>query len=39
MPHQRDKLRLAATNHMTAIENSPERIKDFFKDPLVAYAA
>jgi hypothetical protein len=35
----KDKLRHAATNHMTAIENNPERIKAFFKDPIVAYAA
>jgi hypothetical protein len=35
----KDKLRQAATNHMAAIETNPERIKTFFKDPLVAYAA
>jgi transposase len=35
----KDKLRLAATNHMAAIEKNPERIKAFFKDPIVAYAA
>jgi transposase len=35
----KDKLRQAATNHMAAIETNPERIKAFFKDPLVAYAA
>ena len=35
----RDKLRHAATEHMTALENTPDRIKAFFKDPLVAYAA
>ena len=35
----KDKLRGAATNHMTAIEKNPERIKSFFKDPIVAYAA
>jgi transposase len=35
----KDKLRSAATNHMAAIENNPERIKAFFKDPIVAYAA
>jgi len=29
----------AATNHMTAIEKNPERIKSFFKDPKIAYAA
>lgn len=35
----RDKLRKAATEHMAALENSPDRIKAFFKDPIVAYAA
>ena len=35
----KDKLRLAATNHMTAIEKNPERIKVFFKDPIAANAA
>jgi hypothetical protein len=35
----KDKLRLAATNHMAAIEKNLERIKAFFKDPIVAYAA
>jgi hypothetical protein len=35
----KDKLRLTATNHMTAIKKNPERIKAFFKDPFVAYAA
>ena len=35
----KDKLRQAATNHMAAIEKNPERIKAFFKDPVVAYAA
>ncbi len=35
----KDKLCLASTNHMAAIEKSPERIKAFFKDPFVAYAA
>jgi transposase len=35
----KDKLRMAANDHMTAIETNPERIKAFFKDPLVAYAA
>jgi hypothetical protein len=32
-------LRNAATEHMAAIERNPERIKAFFKDPLIAYAA
>ena len=35
----KDKLRLAATNHMTASEKNTERIRAFFKDPVVAYAA
>jgi transposase len=35
----KDKLRKAATEHMTAIEKNPERIKSFFKDPLIEYAA
>jgi hypothetical protein len=32
-------LRNAATEHMTAIEKNPDRIKSFFRDSLVAYAA
>jgi transposase len=35
----KDKLRNAATNHMAAIEKNPNRIKAFFEDPIVAYAA
>jgi transposase len=35
----KDKLRTAATEHMTAIEKNPERIKSFFEDPKIAYAA
>jgi len=35
----KDKLRKAATEHMTAIEKNPDRIKAFFKDPIIAYAA
>lgn len=35
----KDKLRQAATDHMIAIENNPDRIKAFFKDPIIAYAA
>jgi transposase len=35
----RDKLRKAATQHMTGLEKNPDRIKAFFKDPIVAYAA
>jgi transposase len=34
-----DTLRLAATNHMAAIEKNPKRIKAFFKNPFVDYAA
>ena len=33
------KLRNAATAHMTELEQSPERIKAFFQDPKVRYAA
>ncbi|MDR3409834.1 MAG: IS630 family transposase, partial [Formivibrio sp.] len=36
---KKDKLHNAATEHMTAIENNPDRIKSFFKDPIIAYAA
>jgi hypothetical protein len=36
---KKDKLRCAATQHMTAIEKNPERIKSFFEDPIIAYAA
>jgi hypothetical protein len=32
-------LRKAAMEHMTAIEKNPDRIKSFFKDPTIAYAA
>jgi transposase len=35
----KDKLRKAATEHRTAIEKNPERIKSFFEDPTIAYAA
>ena len=35
----KDKLRNAATEHMMAIEKNPDRIKSFFEDPIVAYAA
>jgi hypothetical protein len=34
----KDKLR-KATEHMTAIEKNPDRLKSFFKDPIIAYAA
>ena len=33
------KLRSAATPHMTELEQSPERIKAFFQDKIVRYAA
>ena len=33
------KLKLAATEHMVKLEQSPERVKSFFQDPRVKYAA
>jgi transposase len=33
------KLKIAATTHMTKLEQSPERVKSFFQDPRVKYAA
>jgi transposase len=33
------KLRNAATDHMTELEQSPERVKAYFQDPKVRYAA
>ncbi|MFO7703568.1 MAG: IS630 family transposase, partial [Halopseudomonas sp.] len=33
------KLKAAAVDHMTMLETSPERVKRYFKDPKVAYAA
>ena len=33
------KLRAAATEHMTMLENTPERVKKYFGDKHVAYAA
>ena len=33
------KLKDAATAHMQLIETSPERVKKYFQDPRVAYAA
>jgi len=33
------KLRQAATEHMTMLEQTPERVKKYFGDPKVAYAA
>jgi len=35
----KDNLKRAATNHMTKIQQNPERIKAFFQDPKVKYAA
>ena len=32
------KLKLAATEHMVKLEQSPERVKSFFQDPRVKYA-
>ena len=32
-------MRKAATEHMTVLEKNPDRIKAFFKDPIVAYVA
>lgn len=33
------KLKLATTEHMIKLEQSPERVKSFFQDPRVKYAA
>jgi transposase len=33
------KLKAAATEHMEKLESSPERVKSFFQDPRVKYAA
>jgi transposase len=33
------KLKLAASEHMTKLEQSPDRVKSFFQDPRVKYAA
>ena len=33
------KLKAAATQHMTELENTPEKIRAFFQDPNVRYAA
>ncbi len=33
------KLQIAAATHMDKLANAPERVKAFFRDPLVAYAA
>ena len=33
------KLQAAALDYMTALQTKPERIKSFFQDPFVKYAA
>lgn len=33
------KLKAATTEHMQALEKSPERVKKYFQDPRVKYAA
>jgi transposase len=33
------KLKAAATNHMTMLEQTPQRVRSYFGDPKVAYAA
>ena len=33
------KLHVAATEHMNVIATSPERVKAYFQDPFVKYAA
>ncbi|GAC1335256.1 MAG: IS630 family transposase [Collimonas sp.] len=33
------KLKEAATNHMTLLEKSPRRVKKYFQDPYIKYAA
>lgn len=35
----KDKLRAAANDHMTLIQTHPERVRSYFHDPLVKYAA
>jgi DNA-binding transcriptional ArsR family regulator len=37
--HTKAKLKLAASEHMTKLEQSPERVKSFFQDPRVKYVA
>jgi hypothetical protein len=32
-------LRTAANDHMTMLENNPERVVSYFQDPRVKYAA
>ena len=33
------KLKAAANDHMLMLENNPERVKSYFQDPRVKYAA
>ena len=35
----KDKLRKATEAHMSEIEQTPERVKSYFQDPIVQYAA
>ena len=35
----RPKLKAAAKDHMVMLENNPERVKSYFQDPPVKYAA
>ena len=35
----KDKLKAAANAHMQALEQAPERVKKYFQDPFVKYAA
>jgi transposase len=35
----KEKLRNAANDHMTMLENNPERVTSYFQDPYVKYAA
>lgn len=35
----KDRLKAAATAHMEALEQEPERVKKYFQDPRVKYAA
>ena len=35
----KSKLRAAANDHMVMLENNPERVKSYFQDPRVKYAA
>jgi hypothetical protein len=32
-------MRAAANDHMVMLENNPERVKSYFQDPRVKYAA